>query len=88
MAAIITARLEQYRGPTEAWLARWGIRARRLVMAETSDHQFYPAAFKADAYNAIGDATLYLESDSRQAAEIAALTTKRVICPALGEVFN
>ena len=87
LAAIITARLEEDRKPTEAWLAKWGIRARRLIMARNMHAHRHPASFKAAEYGKRG-ADLYLESDPRQAAEIASLTTKRVICPASGEVFN
>jgi orotate phosphoribosyltransferase len=79
--------MEEHRGPTEAWLARRGIRTRRLIMASSVEEHVHPATFKAAEYAKLG-ADLYLESDPRQAAEIALLTNKRVICPPSGEVFN
>ena len=43
--------------------------------------------FKAEHYSAAGDLTLFVESDERQAKEIAQLTGKPVVCPAVGKVF-
>jgi orotate phosphoribosyltransferase len=81
---LVTSRLERYRRQTETWLAAQGIRYRHLIMhsAETAeqrrlagDHAFS----KARAYRDTG-AWLFIESDVRQAQEIARLSRRSVYC--------
>jgi hypothetical protein len=91
LPAIITARLEKYREPTLAWLARYGIRCRKLVMgpwgSQAERSRSDVAAWKAEQFLATG-LDLFVESDPRQARRIRELTGKRVLCPALGFVLE
>lgn len=79
---IVSERPEQYRPETEAWLRSHGIRYRNLVLDDQSVGPYRPgaaAAFKADVYRST-DASLFIESSSRQALEIARLTRRHVLC--------
>jgi len=81
---IVTSRLERYRAETEAWLAEHGVRYRELIMldypsAETRKEMRINGANKADVYRRTG-AALFVESDVRQAVEIATLARKDVLC--------
>ena len=76
---IVTARLERYRPETEAWLAARGIRWDALDMldlpSEAERRRLRPQArFKAQAFLADPEAALFVESESWQAREIAALS--------------
>ncbi len=81
---LVTARLEKYRAATEEWLARNGILYDNLLMmpyaskAERVAASRY-GAFKAEAYQAAG-AMIFIESNHRQAQEIADRTARPVIC--------
>lgn len=84
LGGIITSRLEKYRGPTEEWLNRHGVSYGALHMLDlptveerrrTGAH----AAFKAQVYGALENAGLFVESDSKQAQEIARRTGKPVL---------
>lgn len=84
---IVTARLEKYRAETEAWLHRQGVTFAGLVMMDLPDKAARMeagnrAGFKAKAYQALGPkyAELFVESNPRQAAKIAAMTGKPVWC--------
>jgi hypothetical protein len=90
---IVTARLEKYRGPTEAWLARHGVTFGRLAMGpwtdlaqRSADWPHRVARFKAEQYEASA-CRLLVESDAAQARLIAQWTGRRVLCPALGRVL-
>jgi uncharacterized HAD superfamily protein len=83
--AIVTSRLERYRAETVNWLARHKVRYRQLIMhpAKTpearrlaNDH----AKRKAEAYNQIAEAVLFVESDEKQAKVIAESTGRPVLC--------
>jgi uncharacterized HAD superfamily protein/adenine/guanine phosphoribosyltransferase-like PRPP-binding protein len=81
---IVTSRLERYRAETEAWLAEHGVRYRELIMldypnAETRKEMRINGANKADVYRRTG-AALFIESDIRQAVEIATLARREVLC--------
>lgn len=88
---IVTARLEKYREPTEAWLRKWGVRWKSLVMGpwrslkERARNDI--AAYKADHFAPFAarpcgiKPKLFIESDPRQAVRIAALTGRLVVCP-------
>lgn len=91
---LVTARLERWRGETEAWLARNGIRYQRLIMgpwptiAERADGWPENAAkLKADAYRASA-CKLFVESDPVQARRIVQLTGAPVLCPKAGGVLR
>ena len=81
---LVTNRLEKYRPETEQWLAAHGIKYEHLVMSnapskEARQRRADHSQFKADVYDST-DAVLFVESDPRQAAEIAELAGKPVYC--------
>lgn len=92
VALIATARHASYEADTRAWLDRHGVRVDRLVMRTwgTADDHGHPldqvARFKAEAYTST-DCRLFAESDPAQAAAIAQLARRPVLCPAAGRVF-
>lgn len=82
--SLVTSRLEKYRAETASWLADHGVIYGELHMLDLPDAASRRAAnahaeFKADVYKAC-DAILFVESDPRQAAEIARRARKAVIC--------
>ena len=84
IGTLVTARLERYRGPTEAWLADKGIQFDELVMLDMPDAESRRAAnchasHKAKVYRE-RDSLLFIESDPRQAAEIAEASSRPVLC--------
>lgn len=88
---LVTCRLEKYRPLTEAWLQRSGIAYDQLIMLDLPDKESRlragtHAAFKAQAYRRTG-AELFIESSASQAAEIARLSGKPVICAATGTLM-
>jgi len=91
ISAIVTSRLEKYRPETEAWLAANGVSYRELIMldlpsAEERRRLRAHAPFKAEVYGA-SDAILFVESNHRQARDIAELTDKPVIETATDTFF-
>lgn len=81
---LVTSRLEKYRAPTQSWLARHGIKYRKLIMLDLPSkrerqRRSAHAAFKADFYRSC-DAVLFVESEYDQAAEIAKASGKPVLC--------
>lgn len=81
---LVTSRLEKYRAETEAWLAEHQIQYDHLVMMDypnqdTRMHMNTYGAHKAEVYRDSG-ALLFIESNVRQAVEIAALSRKEVLC--------
>lgn len=92
LAAIVTARLEKYRPQTLAWLRRHDIQHNALVMAPQltaaeRSAQLDPGLFKA-AWYAESLAGLFVESCPHQAATIAHLTRRPVLCPPAGLAWN
>lgn len=87
--AIVTGRPKREREPTVAWLQRWGVKYRELVMGPWDEVPSPKeiAAWKAEHYRRLG-ATLFVESDPDQARMIAANAGKPVLCPALKMVLN
>jgi uncharacterized HAD superfamily protein/adenine/guanine phosphoribosyltransferase-like PRPP-binding protein len=81
---IVTSRLECYRPQTEAWLAQAGIEYEKLDMLEgvTAEERrsggLHPA-FKARVYAGDRNAELFVESDPKQAREIARASGKPVL---------
>jgi len=88
--AIITARLEKYRPQTEAWLATHKIQFRKLVMgpweslAERRKHLM--GEWKGSVCKQL-NLQLYVESDPRQAPQIAKVGNIPVMCPNAKKVF-
>lgn len=81
---LVTSRPETYRAETERWLEEHGVRYDTLAMTdppsreagrEREDH----AQHKADVYDST-DASLFVEGDPEQAAEIRRRTGKPVFC--------
>jgi uncharacterized HAD superfamily protein/hypoxanthine phosphoribosyltransferase len=82
--AIVTARLEKYRGQTDKWLARHNIRYRDLYMldlpsAEERRRLGIHASFKASVYSARPDCLLFIESNLQQAQRINRISGKAVL---------
>ncbi len=82
---LVTSRLEKYRGPTEAWLAKHGVQYGTLHMvdlptAEERRRLNIHHKFKAGVYAADAEATLFVESEKRQALEIMRASNKPVFC--------
>ena len=80
---LVTNRLEKYRMQTEAWLERHGVQYGRLEMLGLPDgearRRMRPyAGFKANTYRR-SDTRLFIESEARQAREIARLSGKPVL---------
>ena len=89
---IVTSRLEKYRSATEAWLREHGVCYDELVMldlptAEERRRQGCHAEFKAEAYKARPETTLFVESEERQAKQIALLSGKEVLCVSTDELY-
>ena len=81
---LVTCRLEKYRAQTEDWLHRHGVQFGELVMMDLPDAKTRRAAgnhagFKAEVYRSKG-AELFIESDERQAQEIASISGLPVLC--------
>lgn len=90
--AVVTSRLEKYREATEAWLREHGVQYDELVMlnmatAEERRQANCHAKFKAEAYKKRTETTLFVESEDRQAKEIAFLTGKEVLCVTTDELY-
>lgn len=79
---IVTSRLARYRPQTLLWLKTHGVNVVRLVMGpwrDNAERRGQVARWKAAQYAAL-DSRLYVESDDRQAPEIARLSRKPVYC--------
>lgn len=81
---LVTSRLEKYRPETEAWLDRNGVRYDELIMLDLPSAEARRAAgshgsYKAEVYASV-PAILFIESERWQAATIARLADKPVLC--------
>lgn len=90
---IITSRLEKYRPQTEQWLKRNNVQYDKLIMlsgytAEERRKLNLHAKFKAEQYKKLTDIQLFIESDKKQAQEIARLTNKLCFCASTDELFG
>jgi len=91
--ALVTSRLEKYRGETEEWLAKHGARYERLYMLDLPSKEErirlnMHAKFKAKVYKELRETSLFYESETSQARQIARLTKKAVFCVATDELIN
>ncbi len=89
---LVTCRLEKYRDLTVSWLARHGVKYRKLVMMNYATKEERIAAgshaqFKAQAYTR-ADGLLFIESDPGQAQEIAQVSGRPVFCLTTRNMFN
>ena len=90
---IITSRLEKYRPQTEEWLNKNNVKYEKLRMlsgytAEERRKLNLHAKFKAEQYRKLPDIQLFIESDKKQAQEIAKLTNKLCFCASTDELFG
>lgn len=85
LRAVVTSRLEQYRGMTEDWLSKHNVKYQQLIMHPAAtpelrrklhDH----AERKAKVYKEDTKASLFIESSKTQAEAIYKLTGKPVLC--------
>ena len=88
---IVTARLEKYRGITEAWLEKHGVKYGFLKMYPTemketrdANHNFEAATFKSKIFLE-SQAGFFIESEIIEAAIIRKNVHKVVICPDEGK---
>jgi orotate phosphoribosyltransferase len=95
---IVTARIERYRSETEDWLRRHGIRWHRLVMHPAAtlaerrrdDIPAYKARHYAEwasKHRATPGPIIFMESEDRQAREIARHSRLMVVCPHTAGVY-
>jgi uncharacterized HAD superfamily protein len=87
IGAIVSSRLEKYRGETEEWLHRHGVRYNELFLLDCASgeerQRLKPhAQFKASVFRSNPFYQVFIESDPGQARQIASLTGKSVICVA------
>lgn len=80
---LVTSRLEKYRPETEAWLKKHNVDYEKLVMldlpsAEERRRLGAHASFKGEHYRK-SNATIFIESELPQAAEIANISGKPVL---------
>ena len=88
--AVITGRLEEERPQTEAWLKRHNIQYKELIMYQgtgVSRTQRSVSKHKAEGIMNI-NASLFWESDVRQAAYIADLADVPVYCPQAHRIIS
>jgi uncharacterized HAD superfamily protein/hypoxanthine-guanine phosphoribosyltransferase len=93
VAALVTSRLGQYRAKTVEWLAKHGVEYDELYMLENKTAQQRQeenlhARHKAAVYKKLAHTNIFIESDPRQAREIAALTGKLCFCSQTDELFG
>ena len=89
---LVTCRIEKYRGLTEEWLAKHGIRYEHLIMMDMPDKETRVkskshAKYKAEVYKATG-ARFFIESSLCQATEIVMRTGKDVLCMETGDIVS
>jgi len=85
VGTLVSSRLERYRAETENWLARHGIvydelRLLNLESAEERRRSKPYAEFKASVYKSKPQHLLFIESNLEQAAKIAELSHRAVLC--------
>lgn len=93
IGAFVTYRLEKYRSVTEEWLRKHGIEYGKLEMFDAPDRDTRNASvssarYKARVYREATWASLFYESDVRQAEKIHQLTGKPVFCYDNGKLYN
>lgn len=84
IGCLITNRLEKYRSQTETWLEQQGVDYERLVMLdlpskEERQRQGVHSSHKGLFYKN-SDYTFFIESEAKQAANIARISGKAVYC--------
>ncbi|MEX0928908.1 MAG: hypothetical protein WD266_01445 [Balneolales bacterium] len=82
---LVTGRLEKYRKETEVWLSRHHILYDELCMLDLPDAKTRwklnaSAKYKAEVYKSHPQSLLFIESEQKEAGEIARMSGKRVLC--------
>ena len=96
---IVTARIEKYRGITEAWLRDHGVRYNRLIMHPAATlrerNRDDLGAYKARHFEAWAmhhkprpAPLMFIESDDNQARRIHNITGRMVVCPHTHAVYG
>jgi len=85
IGALVTSRLEKYRRETQQWLEMNKIEYHDLVMLDLPDaatrrRLSIHGKFKAEVYGKYPGAHLFIESEARQAIEIAQRSGRSVLC--------
>lgn len=91
--SVVTSRLERYRAETANWLERYGVQYKHLVMHPAKTPEARRAAGdhakrKAQAYMQKSDASLFVESDIRQARIIHEHSKRPVLCTDTMELLS
>ncbi|HTJ97707.1 MAG TPA: phosphoribosyltransferase family protein [Rhodocyclaceae bacterium] len=90
--SLVTNRLSKYRAHTEAWLARHGVEYDNLIMVDLPSaaerqrlgvHSTHKAKYYRDS-----GLDFFIESDCKQAREIAKITQKSVYCVETTQVYT
>lgn len=92
IGAIVSYRLEKYRSITEQWLKGHNVLYGELHLFQARDYDerakiSSPAEYKARLYLLARWALLFVESDRKQAQEIARITGKQVFCYEDGKMY-
>ena len=85
IGSIVSCRLEKYRSQTEKWLEQQKISYNTLVLMKykTKEDRLKNGnhgKFKGNVYKSMENMTLFIESNEKQAAEIAKISGKPVFC--------
>ena len=93
LGAFVTYRLNKYRNITETWLKSLGIEYNNLYMFNAKSYaeranSATPAQYKSLVYGNADWAMLFIESDDKQAQEIAKATHKPVFCFENGKMYK
>jgi len=89
---IVSFRIEPWRAVTEAWMARWGVRTKQLVLHPSQTIQernrtHSVAEHKGKLFRD-SPCLIMFESDERQARTIADASGKLVIVPSTGKIIR
>lgn len=92
VGALVTYRLEKYRGVTEEWLKKQGVEYGELMMFNAPDRDtrngtISSAKYKANLYRSASWAQMFVESDRKQAEKIYQLSGKPVFCYENGKLY-
>lgn len=92
IGALVTYRLEKYRGITEKWLHEHNVEYGELMMFNAPDRDSRntmkrPSRYKAELYGKASWAKLFYESSRKQAEKIHLLTGKPVFCYENGMMY-
>jgi uncharacterized HAD superfamily protein len=93
IGALVTSRLEKYRSETEQWLQKHSIEYDNLEMLDLPDAATrrrlgIHGTFKAEVYNRYPGAHLFIESEARQALEIAQRSGRSVLCFSNQQIYT